>query len=89
MVNRERSIYTLGDSMRKVKMLTTMASPKGVTLVGGEVTVSDDQADDLVKGKYAVYVDSPEIEVKPIIIETTSFAPAEKAVLPKPIKRKR
>jgi len=75
--------------MKKIKMLTTMAGPKGVTVAGGEITVSDGQADDLVKGKYAVYIDSPEMEVKPIVIETTSFAPAEKAVLPKPIKRKR
>ena len=75
--------------MKKIKMLTTMAGPKGVTQAGSDVTVSDGQADDLVKGKYAVYVDSPEIEVKPIVIETTSFEPAERAILPKPIKRKR
>jgi len=71
-------------------MLTTMAGPKGVTLAGGEITVSDGQADDLIKGKYAIeiaYVLMPGVTTMPI--ETTSFAPAEKAILPKPIKRKR
>ena len=43
----------------KVRMLTLMASPKGVTPKGAVIEVTDKEAKELINGKYAEAAETP------------------------------
>jgi hypothetical protein len=64
--------------MKKIKLNTIYAGPNGTGNPGQAITVQDDEATDLVAGRYAEYV-KPEKEVP----ETASVATPETAAKPK------
>lgn len=56
--------------MPKVKMLTASAGAEGTFPIGQEITVGEKEANELVEGGYAQYVDVPKTESENPVIET-------------------
>lgn len=64
---------------RKVKMRTLSAGPKGVWLAGSEYLIDEDDAEALVGGGYASYVDAVSAPSQEAM-EIASVEPPERAV---------
>ena len=64
-----------------VVMKTTMAGPGLNAHPGKEIEVTTDLASALIEGGFAVPANK-------IVIETTSISPPEKAVIPKPTRKR-
>jgi hypothetical protein len=74
----------------KVRMLTTMAGPDGVTLAGNVVTLVDEFAMALIGGGYAELLEPEETAPETAELETAALAAdVETAVTPAPRPRKR
>lgn len=70
----------------KVRMLTTAASPEGVWAAGQVVDLPEKMAKQLMAGGFAVAVAAEEKQKQ--AVETAALEQPEKAVKPKPGKKK-
>jgi len=64
-----------------VTMITMMAGPDFSAHPGQKIEVPEDLASTLIEGGFA-------IPANEIVIETTSISPPEKAVIPKPTRKR-
>ena len=69
-------------SLVRVNMLTTSAGPKGVWPAGSVCHLPQGEAENLVRGGFAKYLDNPPPE-------KATIEPQERAVLPRPKGKKR
>lgn len=73
---------------KHVRFLTAAAGPDFSANPGDVRLVPVEQAGDLVDGGYAEYFVLEEAAAEPLTIESAALASDEKAVLPKPSRRK-
>ena len=67
----------------KVRLLTLMAGPTGVVEPGQEIEVDGEMAHALIAGGFAVTLGGrPSAPAPTLAPETTTLAPAERAVMP-------
>lgn len=80
--------------MKQVRLRTILAGPNGVAQPGAVISVSDEEAKQLVNGRYASYVElevkeEPKEEVTEKETTSEDRSEVEKAVEPEPRKKKR